>query len=105
MGTVLASIGIPMLMNALTGKGLHVEKSRPKRSLPVSVPPKRPKQGKGKNARMMSYYPPPFIVSWDGMVGLGIKKKATKKKSKKGKGLLLGKNSPFNNIPILGAIL
>ena len=26
------------------------------------------------------------------------------KKSKYGKGLLLGKNSPFNNIPILGAI-
>ena len=24
---------------------------------------------------------------------------------KKGKGLLLGKNSPFNNIPITGAIL
>ena len=24
---------------------------------------------------------------------------------KKGKGLLLGKNSPFNNIPIIGAIL
>ena len=26
-------------------------------------------------------------------------------KAKKGKGLLLGKNSPFNKIPIIGAIL
>ena len=97
-----------MLMNALTGKGLHVEKSRPKKSLPVYVPPKRPKQGKGKHNSMMPYYPPPFIGSWydyQNMVGLGIKKKAIKKKAKKGKGLLLGKNSPFNNIPILGAIL
>ena len=29
----------------------------------------------------------------------------TKTRSVKGKGLLLGKNSPFRNIPVLGAIL
>ena len=32
-------------------------------------------------------------------------KKKTKNNPAKGSGLLLGKNSPFNNIPILGAIL
>lgn len=35
LGTLLASIGIPLLVNALTGKRLHVDRSRPTRSLPV----------------------------------------------------------------------
>ena len=30
---------------------------------------------------------------------------AKKKKTKKGKGILLGKDSPFNSMPILGSIL
>ena len=38
--------------------------------------------------------PPPFIGSWEG-----------RGKKKKGQGLLLGKHSPLNNIPIIGAIL
>ena len=100
LGTLLASIGIPMVLKALTGSGLHVEKSRPRRSIPVYVPPK---QGKGKNKRMITYQPPPFIGNWKNPIGLGIKKKKAAKK--KGKGLLLGKNSPFNNIPLIGAIL
>ena len=103
LGTLLASIGIPMLMNALTGRGLHVEKSTPRRSMPVYVPPQ--KDG-GNHKMMMPYQPPPFIGSWENPIGLGMKKKQKKKKGKgKGKGLLLGQNSPFNNIPLLGAIL
>ena len=48
---------------------------------------------------MMAYQPPPFIGSWDNnQIGLG-------KKRKNGKGLLLGQNSPFNQIPLIGAIL
>ena len=39
--------------------------------------------------------PPPFIGSWEGRG----------KKKKKGQGLILGKHSPFNKIPIIGAIL
>ena len=35
----------------------------------------------------------------------GTTGKVTKTRSVKGKGLLLGKNSPFRNIPVLGAIL
>ena len=35
----------------------------------------------------------------------GTTGKVTKNRSVKGKGLLLGKNSPFRNIPVLGAIL
>ena len=79
LGTVLASIGIPMLMNALTGKGLHVEKSRPKKSIPVYVP----KQGRGRNnSMMMPWQPPPFIGSWPNQIGLGRKKKPKKEREK-----------------------
>ena len=33
LGTLLASIGIPLVLKALTGRGLHVEQSRPQRSI------------------------------------------------------------------------
>ena len=105
LGTLLASIGVPLLLNALTGKGLHVEKSRPRRSVPVYVPTTTTSSKGGKGHSMMPYpfQPPPFIGSWDNsMIGLGTKRK---KKTSRGEGLLLGKNSPFNNIPILGTIL
>ena len=42
LGTLLASIGVPLLMSALTGKGLQVDKKRPRRSLPVFVPTPSP---------------------------------------------------------------
>ena len=104
LGTLLASIGIPLVLKALTGSGLHVEPSTPRRSKPVYVPPT---EGRGRNnSMMMPWQPPPFIGNWgDSQIGLGIKKKKAQKKKKTGKGLLLGQNSPFNNIPILGAIL
>ena len=97
-GTLLASIGIPLVLKALTGRGMHVEQSRPRRSIPVYVPLKK----SGGKHKMMPYQPPPYIGTWGNQIGLG-KKKTTKKR--KGKGLLLGANSPFNQIPLLGAIL
>ena len=98
LGTLLASIGIPMVLKALTGRGLHVEQSTPRRSIPVYIPPKK----SGGKHKMMLYQPPPFIGSWDNQVGMGKKKE---KKKRKGKGLLLGPNSPFNQISLIGAIL
>ena len=86
LGTLLASIGIPLVLKALTGKGAPQ----------IGIPPKG---GRGA-PRMGAYNPPPFIGSWHKLVW--EKKKPTKKK---GKGLLLGPNSPFNQIPLLGAIL
>ena len=70
LGTLLASIGIPLVLKALTGRGLHVEHSRPRRSIPVYVPPKK----SGGKHMMMPYQPPPFIGSWDNQVGMGKKK-------------------------------
>ena len=80
LGSLLASIGIPLAIEAfkkMMGKGA------PRMG--------RPKEGYG--APRMGMYPPPFYGQW----GEGCKKK--------GKGLLLGKNSPFNSIPIIGALL
>ena len=38
IGTILASIGIPVVLDLLRGKGLQVDRERSRRSLPVHVP-------------------------------------------------------------------
>ena len=103
LGTLLASIGVPLALEAfkkMTGSG------GPRIG-------KAPKQDGGAAPRLGSLTPygvgaykppPPFFGTWEqvpGTIGAG-KKKKTKKKT--GDGLLLGKNSPFNQIPLLGAI-
>ena len=94
LGTLLASIGIPMVLKALTGRGLHVEQSTPRRSIPVYIPPK--KSG-GKHGIMMPYGPPPYIGSWNrNPIGLGIKKKPTKKKEK-GEGITVRTKQPIQS--------
>ena len=45
IGTILASIGIPMLLNSILGKGLQVDRRRGRRSLPVHVPDTSVKDG------------------------------------------------------------
>ena len=98
LGTILASIGIPLALNMvknLFGKGA------PRVGRPKGKGAPRVGRPKGKGAPRLGAYPfqpPPFIGNWEKTVGMG-------KKSKKGAGLLLGSKSPFNNIPILGAIL
>ena len=100
LGTLLASIGVPLLLNALTGKGLQVDPHVSSSNFHnVYVPPHPHVHGKG--AHQPPQVPPPIYGSWDEPIGLGIKKG----RKKKGQGLLLGKNSPFNGIPLLGAIL
>lgn len=67
LGSLLAGIGIPMLISALTGKGLRVDKGkglqvdkrRQRNTIPVYVPEN----------------PPPFYGSWENPVGYGLKKK------------------------------
>ena len=85
LGTLLASIGIPLVLKALTGSG-GPRIGRPR------------KQDGGAAPRLgIPQAPPPFFGTWE-QAGRGKKKKS-------GDGLLLGKNSPFNGIPLLGAIL
>ena len=83
IGTVLASIGIPLVLDALKGlTGRGVGRGGP-----------RIGSSRGGAAARIGR-PPPFLGSW-GTWGKGGKRK----------GLSLGKNSPFKNIPLVGAIL
>ena len=96
LGT-LASIGIPIaisLVSKMLGGGLQVDRRGSSNTANVYVPPSH---GEG-----YPYRSPPFIGTWENPIGMGVKKKKSKSK---GSGLLLGKNSPFNSIPILGTIL
>ena len=95
IGTILASIGIPLAVDLI------------KKMTDGSAPRfgRSPLQGKqdGHGAPRLGMYepPPPFIGTWEQMHGGGKKKKRTRT----GHALLLGKNSPFKNIPLLNLIL
>ena len=88
LGTLLASIGIQMAVDLV--KNLISGKGAPR----IGKPPWT--RGNGAPRIGMPKAPPPFYSYPPYVTGNGKKKK---------KGLLLGKNSPFNNIPILGALL
>ena len=78
LGSLLASIGIPLALemgSKLFGKGM---------TLPRKA---------GHGLMTMPKPPPPFYGNWEG------------RGKKKGRGILLGENSPFQNIPLIGAIL
>ena len=91
LGTLLASIGVPLALEAFK-KMVGGSGGVPR----IGKPPLKD----GGSAPRMGIYqpPPPFYGTWENFGG-------GKKKKKSGKGLLLGKNSPFNGIPLLGAIL
>ena len=99
----LASIGIPMavsIVSKMFGSGLQVDRQALTNTANVYVPQS---SGKGwADVYLRAKQPPPFYGTWENPIGMGVKKKKPKSR---GKGLLLGKNSPFNNIPILGSIL
>ena len=87
LGTLLASIGIPMVLKALTGKGAPQMRS----------PPKNPSR-RGKGApRMGICMPPPFIGTWDKQVGMGMKKRQPKKANKRKRSVVRPKQSIQSN--------
>ena len=125
LGTILASIGIPLALDMvknLFGKGAAAGTGAGTGAAAGAGAPRvgRPKgkgaaagtgaaagagaprvgRPKGKGAPRLGappfQRPPPFFGNWGRGMG---------KKKSKGKGLLLGSKSPFQNIPILGAIL
>ena len=109
LGTLLASIGVPLALEAIkkmTGKGAP-QMGQPKQRPPRSLPKPTTTNDQDGGLLVPMYRTPPFFGNWpDGTIGMGIKKKAPKKKAqKKGKGLLLGKNSPFKNVPLLNILL
>ena len=95
LGTLLASIGVPLLLNALTGKGLQVDKQRSRRSVNIHVPKVLSKKTSTVNKDgglilPQNWRSPPFYGDWPQTNGMGLKKKNLERK--KGEGLLLGKN-------------
>ena len=93
LGTLLASIGVPLALEAFKkmvgGSG----------GVPRVGKAPAPSTKGGSAPRMGIYQPPPpFYETWENFGG-GNKKK------KSGEGLLLGKNSPFKDIPLLNILL
>ena len=75
LGTLLASIGVPLLLNALTGKGLQAGSTGSANTTSVYVP--HTTNGHG----MYNPYPymsRPFFGTWENPVGMGVKKKKGK---------------------------
>ena len=70
--------------------------------------PCRPPQFKGswsKGGEVYPHLPPPIVGSWPNYAGtVGASSNKSKTKRIKGKGQLLGKNSSFNGVFLLGAI-
>ena len=89
LGTLLASIGVPLLLNALTGKGLQVDKQSSRRSVNVHVP-------KNKNGGLIlpqNWRSPPFYGSWPQSNGMGLKKKKHS--------IISFVNKPLSNLDLL----
>ena len=99
----LAAIGIPMAIELASkifgsgaGQGLQTPRKAGGKGLQT---PRKAGTGLQVSQKPFLWQPPPFYGTWEGQ-GRGAKGKGLQ-----GSGLLLGDNSPFNNIPILGAIL
>ena len=92
LGTLLASIGIPLAVEAIKKM--------------TGGAPRMGSELEGHGApRIGMYQPPPFIGTWEQARKGGGKKKKSKKQKTSGEGLLLGKNSPFKNVPLLNILL
>ena len=77
LGTLLASIGVPLLLNALTGKGLPADRTGTGNTMTVYF------RGDTTNGHgMINPYPymsPLFVGTWENPVGMGVKKQKKRK--------------------------
>ena len=107
IGALLASIGIPLAIDAIK----KMTGGAPRMGGPAREGHGAPRLGRylkeGHGAPRLGIYqpPPPFVGTWDKMRTGGGKKKKSRKPKKTGDGLLLGKNSPFKNVPLLNILL
>ena len=76
MGTLLASIGVPLLLNALTGKRLQADRTGTTNTTSVYVPGNKSEGGRMSNQYV--YMSPPFVGTWNNPVSMGVKKKEDK---------------------------
>ena len=110
LGTLLASIGLPLVIKALTGSGIHNRpfdmqsyKTHPKKiPIPQNQQPvvKEPVDGTALKEWEL-WNPPPFN---DNHEMIEYKGNGVKKKRSHGDGILFGKQSPFKNVPLLNIL-
>ena len=113
LGAMLASIGIPLVVDAIkkmTGGAPRMGGPAIKGHGAPRMGRPPPKKGRGaprlgRPPNIGPYQPAPFIGTWEQARKGGGKKKKSKKPKKSGDGLLLGKNSPFKNVPLLNILL
>ena len=74
LGTPQASIGVPLLLNALTGKGILADRTGTSNTMSVYVPD-NVTNGHGGMINPYPYMSPPFIGTWNNPVGMGVKKR------------------------------
>ena len=105
LGT-LAAIGIPMAIELASkifgsgvGQGLQTPRKAGGKGLQT---PRKAGTGLQVSQKPFLWQPPPFYGTWGEAPASPWEGQG---RGAKGKGLLLGDNSPFNHIPILGAIL
>ena len=80
LGTPQASIGVPLLLNALTGKGLQADSTGSANTTKVYVPPSVTSNHNGHGIiNPYPYMAPPFFEMWNNPVGAGAKKKRKSK--------------------------
>ena len=75
LGTLLASIGVPLLLNALTEKGLQADKTGTTNTMTVYVPENTRTSEGGRMINLYAYISPPSVGTWNSPVGMGVKKK------------------------------
>ena len=97
LGTLLASIGVPLLLNALTGKGLQADRAGSSNTVSVYVPDTTNGHGMIKPYPYMS---PPFFGTWNNPVGMGVKKKkkGTRAAARQKQSIQFNPNSRNNTI-------
>ena len=113
LGTLLASIGLPLVIKALTGSGIHNRpfdmqsyKTHPKK-IPIPQNQQQPIVKEPVDGTALKEWelwnPPPFNDNHEMIEykGKGVKKKRPKKS---GEGILFGKQSPFKNVPLLNIL-
>ena len=113
LSALLASIGLPLVIKALTGSGIHNRpfdmqsyKTHPKK-IPIPQNQQQPivKEPSGTALKEWELWNPPPFNNEHEMIeykGKGIKKK----RSKTGEGILFGnsKNNPFRDVPLLNIL-
>ena len=109
--SLLASLGLPIVIKALTGSGIHNRpydmksyKTHPKK---IPIPFQQQPIIKDPTGTALTEWelwnPPPFNDNHEMIEykGKGVKKKRSKKT---GDGILFGQNSPFKNVPLLNIL-